>query len=88
LIVERTGFQSSQMLDMLVVGSCINGVGIARDAAGLSLSVQQDLGGAGAAAVHLGLFCSASHSIEPGCHTVWAGCGWRRGSASSAASRR
>ena len=35
------------------------------------------------ATVHLSLFCSASHCIEPGCHMVWAGCGWRRCSAAS-----
>jgi phosphoglycerate dehydrogenase-like enzyme len=31
------------MLDMLVVGSCINGVGIARDAAGLSVRQELDV---------------------------------------------
>jgi heterodisulfide reductase subunit A-like polyferredoxin len=40
----------SEILDMLVVGGCINGVGIARDAAGRGLSVRlvekRDLAGA------------------------------------------
>jgi hypothetical protein len=42
---------------------------------------------AGATAVHLRLFCSSSHCMEPGCHTVCAGCGWRRCSAASASRR-
>jgi glycerol-3-phosphate dehydrogenase len=42
LIVERTGFQSTQMLDMLVVDAGINGIGIARDATGRGLPVRQD----------------------------------------------
>jgi len=39
--------------------------------------------GAGAAAVQLDLFCSACHSIEPGAHTVWVGCGLEHCSARS-----
>jgi hypothetical protein len=35
----------------------------------------------GLGAVQRDFFCSACHCIEPGCHTVWAGCGWRRWSA-------
>ena len=40
--------------------------------------------GAGAAAVQLDLFFAASHSMEPGAHTVWVGCGSPRCSAACA----
>ena len=47
----------------------------------------QGLGGAGAMAIHLGLFCSAAHSMEPIAQVVWTGCGLRRCSTSSAPRR-
>jgi FAD dependent oxidoreductase len=40
VLAERTEFQGAQVLDILVVGGGINGVGIARDAAGRGLSVR------------------------------------------------
>ena len=40
MLAEGTDFQGAQVLDMLVVGGGINGVGIARDAAGRGLSVR------------------------------------------------
>jgi len=43
--------------------------------------------GAGAAAVQLDLFCSASHSMQPTAHSVWAGCGFRLCSIASACRR-
>jgi len=39
VLAEPTDSQGAQVLDMLVVGGGINGVGIARDAAGRGLSV-------------------------------------------------
>ena len=38
-------------------------------------------------AVQPDFFCSSSHCIDAGCHTVWAGCGWQRCLASSASRR-
>ena len=40
MFAEQSDFQGTQVLDMLVVGGGINGVGIARDAAGRGLSVR------------------------------------------------
>jgi glycerol-3-phosphate dehydrogenase len=40
MLVERSNCQPAEILDMLVVGGGINGVGIARDAAGRGLSVR------------------------------------------------
>jgi glycerol-3-phosphate dehydrogenase len=40
VFAEQSDFQGTQVLDMLVVGGGINGVGIARDAAGRGLSVR------------------------------------------------
>ena len=40
MFAEQSDFQGTQVLDMLVVGRGINGVGIARDAAGRGLSVR------------------------------------------------
>jgi FAD dependent oxidoreductase len=40
VLAEQSHFQGTQILDMLVIGGGINGVGIARDAAGCGLSVR------------------------------------------------
>jgi glycine/D-amino acid oxidase-like deaminating enzyme len=40
VFAEGSDFPGAQILDMLVVGGGINGVGIARDAAGRGLSVR------------------------------------------------
>src|SRR6516225_11362936 len=40
VFAEQSDLQGTQVLDMLVVGGGINGVGIARDAAGRGLSVR------------------------------------------------